>query len=118
MMATTRTLKIVNKSSYEPPDGAATIRAIAQAITIQLRQVATMWGAAVWQVVNDAHKRGFRIVLQDNAGTAGDDGYHDLDCAVGPTRWCFSIRSSITTAAGCAAPTRCPRPCHTKRASS
>ena len=78
-MAATRTLKIVNESSYEPPDGEATLRAIAQGVTIQLRDVAAMWGAAVWQVVDDAHKRGFRIVLQDNDGTADDDGYHDLD---------------------------------------
>src|SRR6478672_1873257 len=78
-MAATRALKIVNESSYEPPDGDATLRAIAQGVTIQLRDVATMWGAAVWQVVDDAHKRGFRIVLQDNDGTADDDGYHDLD---------------------------------------
>ena len=77
--AGTRTLKIVNESSYEPPDGAATLRAIAQAVTIQLRDVASMWGAAVWNVVDDAHKRGFRIVLHDNDGRAADDGYHDLD---------------------------------------
>jgi hypothetical protein len=72
-------LKIVNESSYQPPRGKATLNAISQVITIQLRDVASVWGAAVWQVVDDAHRRGFRIVLKDNDGSATDDGYHDLD---------------------------------------
>jgi hypothetical protein len=78
-VATTRVLRIVNESSYEPPHGDATLRSIARAITVQLRDVASAWGGAVWQVVDDAHHRGFRIVLKDNDGAAQDDGYHDLD---------------------------------------
>src|SRR5262245_46946957 len=78
-MGQIRTLKISNESSYEPPDGPSTLRAIAQAVTIQLHDVAAWWGASVWQVVADAHKRGYHIVLFDNEDQAGDDGYHSLD---------------------------------------
>jgi hypothetical protein len=78
-MAPVRTLKIVNESSYTPPGGDATLRSIAEAVSIQLRDVASAWGESIWRVVSDAHERGFRIVLLDNEGQGLDLGYHTLD---------------------------------------
>ena len=74
----TRTLTITNESSYEPPDGSATLRSIAEAVRIQLHDVAGVWGQSIWDVVAAAHKRGFHIVMLDSEGQGADLGYHDV----------------------------------------
>jgi hypothetical protein len=74
----THTLSVVNKSSYTPPDGDRTLRAITQAIGLQLKHVASAWGQGVWDVVAASHARGFHIALLDNETTAWDLGWHDF----------------------------------------
>jgi hypothetical protein len=74
-----RTLRIVNKSSYQSARAVAAIEATRQAINRQLRDVAEAWGEIVYTIAADAHSRGFQIVLLDDADQAGDLGYHDLD---------------------------------------
>jgi hypothetical protein len=74
-----RTLRIVNQSSHQSARVAAAIDATRRALNIQLRDVAKVWGEYVYSVVDDAHTRGFDVVLLDSADQAGDLGYHDLD---------------------------------------
>ncbi len=75
-----RTLRIVNQSKkHRSPRVVAAIDATRKALNIQLRDVARVWGEYVYAVVDDAHARGFDIVLLDDAEQAGDLGYHDLD---------------------------------------
>jgi hypothetical protein len=74
-----RTLDIVNVSSRQTMRDQAMIAAITQAIAIQLRHVASAWGAVVWEIVDDANAQGFRIELRDNDAQDPDYGYHDVD---------------------------------------
>ena len=71
-----RSLRIVNESSYQSARVAAAIDAISQAVRIQLREVAAAWGEYVWEVVDDAGKQGFKIVLLDDDVAADALGYH------------------------------------------
>jgi hypothetical protein len=74
-----RSLRIVNQSSYQSARTKAAIDAMTRALRIQLRDVARVWGEYVWQVVDDANRQGFELVLLDDSDAAGALGYHDLD---------------------------------------
>jgi hypothetical protein len=80
MEMASQTLTVLNESSHHPPGGDSTLRALTQAVSIQLGHVAAAWGDAVWNIVDDANARGFRIVLLDNEKQGSDAGYHDVDC--------------------------------------
>jgi hypothetical protein len=73
-----RSLRIVNESRRTSAADAQRVRAIEQAIRIQLRHVAAAWGQYVWEVVDDANRFGFKIALLDDADVADALGYHDL----------------------------------------
>jgi len=73
-----RSLKIVNKSTHDPRIVEPAIRAMNQAIAIQLRHVASAWGQVVWQIVHDANSVGFEIALFDDDTQQGDLGWHDV----------------------------------------
>ena len=113
----TRSLRIVNRSTHQSARIDAAIDAMTGAVRIQLRDVARQWGEYVWQVVDDANRQGFEVVLLDDSDAAGALGYHDLD-ADGRSYACGSShRSSTTAAPGSAVRTPSRRPCRTRRAS-
>jgi hypothetical protein len=74
-----RSLRIVNESSYQSARVAAAVDAISKAVRIQLREVATVWGEHVWDVIDEASKQGFKIVLLDDGAAADVLGYHDVN---------------------------------------
>jgi hypothetical protein len=74
-----RSLRIVNESSHQSTRIAAAVDAITKAVRIQLREVAKAWGEYVWEVVDDAGKQGFKIVLLDDEVAADALGYHDVN---------------------------------------
>jgi hypothetical protein len=74
-----RSLRIVNRSSHQSARTQAAVDAMTRAVRIQLRDVARAWGEYVWEVVDDANRQGFELVLLDDSDAAGALGYHDLD---------------------------------------
>jgi hypothetical protein len=74
-----RALRIVNESSYRSARVTNAVNVMTRAIAVQLREVARAWGAYVWDVVDDANAQGFALVLLDDAESAGDLGYHDVN---------------------------------------
>jgi hypothetical protein len=75
-----RSIRIVNESRKRTSEAdEKRIKAIGQAIEIQLKDVAAAWGQYVWQVVDDANRVGFKIALLDDADVADALGYHDVD---------------------------------------
>jgi hypothetical protein len=96
----TRSLRIVNRSSHQSARVDASVDAMTRALRVQLRDVARVWGEYVWDVVDDANRQGFELVLLDDSDAAGALGYHDLDAEGAPTRACSSRRSSTTEARG------------------
>jgi hypothetical protein len=71
-------LRIVNHSSYQPRGMDSIMRAMTEAIGIQLRHVASAWGEVVWQIVDEANRQGFEVALLDNEQQGSDYGYHDV----------------------------------------
>ena len=57
----------------------AAVDAMTRALRVQLRNVARVLGEYVWQVVDDANRQGFELVLLDDGDAADVLGYHDLD---------------------------------------
>jgi len=78
-----RSLRIVNESSVRSARVVGAIDAMGKALSVQLRDVARVWGEYVYTVVDDANEQGFRIVLLDDSDAAGALGYHDLDTGNG-----------------------------------
>src|SRR5262249_18736182 len=74
-----RTLKIVNRSTHDPRKVEPAIRAMSEAIGLQLRHLAAAWGEVVWAIVRDANAIGFEVALFDDDDQASDDyGWHDV----------------------------------------
>src|SRR3954454_6733099 len=74
-----RMLKIVNRSTHDPRKVEPAVRAMSEAIGVQLRQVAAVWGEVVWAIVHDANAIGFEIALFDDDTQANNAyGWHDV----------------------------------------
>jgi hypothetical protein len=79
------TVKIVNRSTHDSRKVEPAIRAMSEAIGLQLRDVAAAWGEVVWAIVRDANAIGFEVALFDDDTQATDDyGWHDVNDAGAP----------------------------------
>jgi hypothetical protein len=74
-----RSLRIVNASRHRSTRVDAAVDAMRKAMAVQLRDVARVWGEYVYEVIDDAHRFGFDIVLLDDEDAADFLGFHDLD---------------------------------------